>query len=114
MKDEIKDTIENQLDKTETNDETKSIETERKINDLIFEQNLKVMKKEELIKKLDNLIKSNNEINYNEEMTSEELENTNSIQVLGYTAAADTDSRRCGFLRYRIDPATWERKNYSL
>ncbi len=75
MKDEIKDTIENQLDKTETNDETKSIETERKINDLIFEQNLKVMKKEELIKKLDNLIKSNNEINYNEEMTSEELEN---------------------------------------
>ena len=48
---------------------------ERKINDLIFEQNLKVMKKEELIKKLDNLIKSNNEINYNEEMTSEELEN---------------------------------------
>ena len=75
MKDEIKDTIENQLDKTETNDETKSIETERKINDIIFEQNLKVMKKEELIKKLDNLIKSNNEINYNEEMTSEELEN---------------------------------------
>ncbi len=75
MKDEIKDTIENQLNKTETNDETKSIETERKINDLIFEQNLKVMKKEELIKKLDNLIKSNNEINYNEEMTSEELEN---------------------------------------
>lgn len=75
MKDEIKDTIENQLDKTETNDETKSIETERKINDLIFEQNLKVMKKEELIKKLDSLIKSNNEINYNEEMTSEELEN---------------------------------------
>lgn len=75
MKDEIKDTIENQLDKTETNDETKSIETERKINDLIFEQNLKVMKKEELIKNLDNLIKSNNEINYNEEMTSEELEN---------------------------------------
>lgn len=75
MKDEIKDAIENQLDKTETNDETKSIETERKINDLIFEQNLKVMKKEELIKKLDNLIKSNNEINYNEEMTSEELEN---------------------------------------
>lgn len=75
MKDEIKDTIENQLDKIETNDETKSIETERKINDLIFEQNLKVMKKEELIKKLDNLIKSNNEINYNEEMTSEELEN---------------------------------------
>lgn len=75
MKDEIKDTIENQLDKTETNDETKSIETERKINDLIFEQNLKVMKKEKLIKKLDNLIKSNNEINYNEEMTSEELEN---------------------------------------
>lgn len=75
MKDEIKDTIENQLDKTETNDETKSIETERKINDLIFEQNLKVMKKEELIKKIDNLIKSNNEINYNEEMTSEELEN---------------------------------------
>ena len=48
MKDEIKDTIENQLNKTETNDETKSIETERKINDLIFEQNLKVMKKEEL------------------------------------------------------------------
>lgn len=75
MKDEIKDTIENQLNKTETNDETKSIETERKINDLIFEQNLKVMKKEELIKKLDSLIKSNNEINYNEEMTSEELEN---------------------------------------
>lgn len=75
MKDEIKDTIENQLNKTKTNDETKSIETERKINDLIFEQNLKVMKKEELIKKLDNLIKSNNEINYNEEMTSEELEN---------------------------------------
>lgn len=75
MKDEIKDAIENQLDKTETNDETKSIETERKINDLIFEQNLKVMKKEELIKKLDSLIKSNNEINYNEEMTSEELEN---------------------------------------
>lgn len=75
MKDEIKDAIENQLEKTETNDETKSIETERKINDLIFEQNLKVMKKEELIKKLDNLIKSNNEINYNEEMTSEELEN---------------------------------------
>lgn len=75
MKDEIKDAIENQLDKTETNDETKSIETERKISDLIFEQNLKVMKKEELIKKLDNLIKSNNEINYNEEMTSEELEN---------------------------------------
>ncbi len=75
MKDEIKDTIENQLNKIETNDETKSIETERKINDLIFEQNLKVMKKEELIKKLDNLIKSNNEINYNEEMTSEELEN---------------------------------------
>lgn len=75
MKDEIKDTIENQLNKTETNDETKSIETERKINDLIFEQNLKVMKKEELIKKLDNLIKTNNEINYNEEMTSEELEN---------------------------------------
>ena len=75
MKDEIKDTIENQLNKTEINDETKSIETERKINDLIFEQNLKVMKKEELIKKLDNLIKSNNEINYNEEMTSEELEN---------------------------------------
>ena len=75
MKDEIKDTIENQLNKTETNDETKSIETERKINDLIFEQNLKVMKKEELIKKLDNLIKSNNIINYNEEMTSEELEN---------------------------------------
>lgn len=36
MKDEIKDTIENQLDKTETNDETKSIETERKINDLIL------------------------------------------------------------------------------
>ena len=33
------------------------------------------MKKEELIKKLDSLIKSNNEINYNEEMTSEELEN---------------------------------------
>ena len=26
MKDEIKDAIENQLDKTETNDETKSIE----------------------------------------------------------------------------------------
>lgn len=75
MKDEIKDAIENQLNKTETNDETKSIETERKINDLIFEQNLKVMKKEELIKKLDSLIKSNNEINYNEEMTSEELEN---------------------------------------
>lgn len=75
MKDEIKDAIENQLDKTKTNDETKSIETERKINDLIFEQNLKVMKKEELIKKLDSLIKSNNEINYNEEMTSEELEN---------------------------------------
>lgn len=75
MKDEIKDTIENQLNKTETNNETKSIETERKINDLIFEQNLKVMKKEELIKKLDSLIKSNNEINYNEEMTSEELEN---------------------------------------
>lgn len=75
MKDEIKDAIENQLDKTETNDETKSIETERKINDLIFEQNLKVMKKEELIKKLESLIKSNNEINYNEEMTSEELEN---------------------------------------
>lgn len=75
MKDEIKVAIENQLDKTETNDETKSIETERKINDLIFEQNLKVMKKEELIKKLDSLIKSNNEINYNEEMTSEELEN---------------------------------------
>lgn len=75
MKDEIKDTIENQLNKTETNDETKSIEIERKINDLIFEQNLKVMKKEELIKKLDSLIKSNNEINYNEEMTSEELEN---------------------------------------
>ena len=75
MKDEIKDAIENQLDKTETNDETKSIETERKINDLIFEQNLKVMKKEELIKKLDSLIKSNNEINYKEEMTSEELEN---------------------------------------
>lgn len=75
MKDEIKDAIENQLDKTETNNETKSIETERKINDLIFEQNLKVMKKEELIKKLDSLIKSNNEINYNEEMTSEELEN---------------------------------------
>ncbi len=75
MKDEIKDAIENQLDKIETNDETKSIETERKINDLIFEQNLKVMKKEELIKKLDSLIKSNNEINYNEEMTSEELEN---------------------------------------
>lgn len=75
MKDEIKDTIENQLNKTEINDETKSIETERKINDLIFEQNLKVMKKEELIKKLDNLIKTNNEINYNEEMTSEELEN---------------------------------------
>lgn len=75
MKDETKDAIENQLDKTETNDETKSIETERKINDLIFEQNLKVMKKEELIKKLDSLIKSNNEINYNEEMTSEELEN---------------------------------------
>ena len=75
MKDEIKDTIENQLNKTEINDETKSIETERKINDLIFEQNLKVMKKEELIKKLDSLIKSNNEINYNEEMTSEELEN---------------------------------------
>ena len=75
MKDEIKDTIENQLNKIETNDETKSIETERKINDLIFEQNLKVMKKEELIKKLDSLIKSNNEINYNEEMTSEELEN---------------------------------------
>lgn len=71
----MKDAIENQLDKTETNDETKSIETERKINDLIFEQNLKVMKKEELIKKLDSLIKSNNEINYNEEMTSEELEN---------------------------------------
>ncbi len=75
MKDEIKDAIEKQLEKTETNDETKSIETERKINDLIFEQNLKVMKKEELIKKLDSLIKSNNEINYNEEMTSEELEN---------------------------------------
>ena len=75
MKDEIKDAIENQLDKIETNDETKSIETDRKINDLIFEQNLKVMKKEELIKKLDSLIKSNNEINYNEEMTSEELEN---------------------------------------
>ena len=75
MKDEIKDAIENQLDKIETNDETKSIETERKINDLIFEQNLKVMKKEELIKKLDSLIKSNNEINYNEERTSEELEN---------------------------------------
>ena len=36
MKDEIKDAIENQLDKIETNDETKSIETEIKINDLIF------------------------------------------------------------------------------
>ena len=84
MKDEIKDTIENQLNKTETNDETKSIETERKINDLIFEQNLKVMKKEELIKKLDSLIKSNNEINYNEEMTSEikqRIEQINNGQV---------------------------------
>ena len=63
------------LDSKDSKDETKSIEIERKINDLIFEQNLKVMKKEELIKKLDSLIKSNNEINYNEEMTSEELEN---------------------------------------
>lgn len=74
MKDELKDIIQDQLDKTETTEETKSIETERKINDLIFEQNLKVMKKEELIKKLDKLIESNKEINYNEEMTSEELE----------------------------------------
>ena len=31
MKDEIKDTIENQLDKTETNDETKSIETHNSV-----------------------------------------------------------------------------------
>lgn len=75
MENDIKEVIKEHLDKMEIKDKEKSKELEKQIKDIILDENLKVMKKEEIIKKLDRLKESNNEINYSKDLSLEELEN---------------------------------------
>lgn len=75
MENDIKEVIKEHLDKIEIKDKEKSKELEKQIKDIILDENLKVMKKEEIIKKLDKLKESNNEINYSKDLSLEELEN---------------------------------------
>ncbi len=74
MQNDLKEIIQEHLDKIEIKDKEKSKKIESQINDIILEENLKVMKKEEIIKKLQKLKETNKEINYSEEMALEELE----------------------------------------
>lgn len=75
MENDIKEVIKEHLDKIEIKDKEKSKELEKQIKDIILDENLKVMKKEEIIKKLDKIKESNNEINYSKDLSLEELEN---------------------------------------
>lgn len=75
MENDIKEVIKEHLDKIEIKDKEKSKELEKQIKDIILDENLKVMKKEEIIKKLDKLKESNDEINYSKDLSLEELEN---------------------------------------
>ncbi len=74
MQNDLKEIIQEHLDKIEIKDKEKSKKIESQINDIILEENLKVMKKEEITKKLQKLKETNKEINYSEEMALEELE----------------------------------------
>lgn len=74
MQNDLKEIIQEHLDKIEIKDKEKSKKIESQINDIILEENLKVMKKEKIIKKLQKLKETNKEINYSEEMALEELE----------------------------------------